>query len=1691
MGETMTLFDDELGLLTSTSIQSVDDDPETDERGYATLYTPEEDDGSEDTDDDVAFRSLRETGLSPEEAQAAVDYMRPLNEEEEMLLDDPALKGLYKVDDALHQQRLIEKTKQGTKAMDRAKEDATYGDPDMNQNEERMERQGVDSTKGWGWKSPFKAATRGFKSVAKIATMPARMLSSAAMRFVPGRDARKAALLRNTYKKLWYEHANWLAVQDKNARYPLKPRVQYEQVSKLWAKDQMRRNKLPTSFVSGESSRADALAGEILGESMGSWWWPFGTFLNLSRTTINNTADRRAGAPPEEQQNEAAPPETQDVPAEPTPEEEAAQAPVEEATEGWNDFVRTRLTGVFVGEDSLGEYATQILGKDPLPAKDNPYVDRKDPLPAKDNPYVDRIVQKIAIRLNTGGPISAGELGLLSSAAKEGHARAQKIIVALKSHGAVLAGDDSGMDPWLYKLNPVYWFSSRRKREFTDAERTRWKENAALQKHLVKQKEDLDAAERAARAAAAVESSKAQAAETEAKLKEIATSLKGSMAGSFVGHDKPTTISQVVANALEKAGKKQAAGRLYAKIKTGLPLNKDELHEAHRIAGIIGRVKVVHGDLIADSDEALAMHGTFVGACALGAIDEALKCCGEDRGVAEALSRKIASGQEPSQQDSRDFGKLTRRQEKLRKFTKSLVTGKAFVGCKQAKSWTAGAFVGAAQALNAEDKKMLSAIAKLAKIGNPRAQKALAALRRSGVVAGDVMGLSVGKFFKYATAPVWLPAKGIYKAAKWTGQQLGIVSKGGGSSPEQVRLAQMAAARKRREAAAARAAAADAQTAAEERAQQAIAAAADAEADAKDAEALAKEQAMRTKEIEADPGSIAPTDESDGEFIGGWASHVGRGTTDAKIVVKANEVSPTGIKIRAGNRLYRQAKAGNPKAVKAIEAMVAKAKAGDQQALRDVNAVKAGKAFAAAQARAQRKQVAAAKKAQRKQAIAAVREARRKKVVALQKRYESRIANRLCRMSRKHELRKHWKVERMAAAGHPKAKVYVAKQVALSKQGDKKALARVQAMKQGRLVRQKVRTPREIRNMRQAERFVRLLARNNPKTVRQYEILKAAANKGNPNAIRAIDRIMLAAMVVSTVNRGTVVYRKPKKTDPKKEMARKGSPARKKARQQVAVARGKAAAGTASREELAAGAKAAHALGDEEEAGRLVGLAAVAPSATETIKKKAATVAAAEAGNPEAKAELAENLAGARKGDPNAVKEIGKAMAVDTVAKIDAGQPVSPTMRDALVVNERIKAGDPVAVAQAREIAEQATKADPASEATLAAGALVAAKTLDQSLAAKPRAKAELLEKAIPPIPEGEKGAVESEVAEVLAKANAGTVTAEEGQRGVALALRLRKPRLAAEISAKSPPVEESEFPLSSLPDQPLPPITGFLDLVKESVKALALATPDPLANYRSGLVARSRKSVEPDANMGWSAFNFFRPFLPGLAMASMPVMAVTSLASLIKKPQAQKVVVQMPPPAAPAAAVKPTTPAAKPNPHEAAESSGESEDNTLETLMRKVQGDDELEHLMRAAIVNDKVSRMFKPTRGLIMTPEGHRASILKLVAILHQSGEVRRQNLLARAQKGDAEARTELQKIDRSVPLKDKITAALLGDSTGADAFQDLVANALKTKKMSKDDFNRATKTNLPPNADEDTKKASAIQLLKFLEGKGVKVG
>ena len=170
------------------------------------------------------------------------------------------------------------------------------------------------------------------------------------------------------------------------------------------------------------------------------------------------------------------------------------------------------------------------------------------------------------------------------------------------------------------------------------------------------------------------------------------------------------------------------------------------------------------------------------------------------------------------------------------------------------------------RAWQGDQKAQFTLIALKAKAGQPRAQQALAQLRATGQISGSSVGW-LGTALKWGTSPVWAPAYGVYKGAKWTGQQLGITSKGG-SNPEQQRLAMMRAAAKRRQAAEARAAAADAQTAAEQRAQAAIADAADAEADAADAEALAREEAMKTKEVDADPSQASP-----GPDTTGWGFH--------------------------------------------------------------------------------------------------------------------------------------------------------------------------------------------------------------------------------------------------------------------------------------------------------------------------------------------------------------------------------------------------------------------------------------------------------------------------------------------------------------------------------------------------------------------------------------------------------------------------------------------------------------------------------------------------------------------------------------------------------------------------------------------------------------------------------------------------
>ena len=58
-------------------------------------------------------------------------------------------------------------------------------------------------------------------------------------------------------------------------------------------------------------------------------------------------------------------------------------------------------------------------------------------------------------------------------------------------------------------------------------------------------------------------------------------------------------------------------------------------------------------------------------------------------------------------------------------------------------------------------------------------------------------------------------------------------------------------------------------------------------------------------------------------------------------------------------------------------------------------------------------------------------------------------------------------------------------------------------------------------------------------------------------------------------------------------------------------------------------------------------------------------------------------------------------------------------------------------------------------------------------------------------------------------------------------------------------------------------------------------------------------------------------------------------------------------------------------------------------------------------------------------------------------------------------------------------------------ADEFKQLIVAAVKSKKMSKDDFNKAIKVHVKPDASDADKKTAGGKVLKFLVAKGVKVG
>jgi hypothetical protein len=425
------------------------------------------------------------------------------------------------------------------------------------------------------------------------------------------------------------------------------------------------------------------------------------------------------------------------------------------------------------------------------------------------------------------------------------------------------------------------------------------------------------------------------------------------------------------------------------------------------------------------------------------------------------------------------------------------------------------------------------------------------------------------------------------------------------------------------------------------------------------------------------------------------------------------------------------------------------------------------------------------------------------------------------------------------------------------------------------------------------------------------------------------------------------------------------------------------------------------------------------------------------------------------------------------------------------------------------------------------------AAALASSLASKPAARKELMAKVNEPVPPAEQSAAQAELASIVKKTDEGTVTPAEGRQGVELAMRLGKPRVAAEISAKAPPLEVDA--MSSLPDNPLPPIAGIWNLFKETLKALTFTTLDPLANYREGLAARSKDSATSSGSfVGWSPFDLFKSkkSLSLLAMLSAPVSASAAVANLVKSqkkgaPLSPSAKASLAPPASPAKGEGLKGGSLKPP------ASTAGADDPCEVVRKKMWG-------RPYPIIVDKNSTRDALARGEKIMGEPFEAFLSRS----SREGKVKVSSAGARlfflkappwhvvddkapsaSSAGVDDPRSLFQKAvgEKKMSRDDFNRAVELHCGPGADAarkkefgarmldylaakkvvvsgesaptgnvvvFKGLVAKSLEDKKMSRDDFNKAVAANLKSTSTKDEKTLAAAQLLRFLEKRGVKV-
>lgn len=1436
--------------------------------------------------------------VTPQEAFEEMKYSAPLDEGERQILNETPFLGpeLSFVDDADHAEWMYDHQRLKKNALDDAFEDQMYGEL-------------MDDESGWGFSSITNAVKKIGKGALKYnpATLalkynPATLAAKALIKkFVPSRDAQKAALLRRTNSRLVQGRANFLQIADIRNGIKNRPRSYYVALAKPWSRSRLAAAGLPTSYTTGE------VAASILGteDMMGSWWNPFswfqsktnyvvqnaqGEITEMDQGTFNAWLAQQQAAQGDPSQAAVDPSQQPALDPSMDPSQQAAFDPSQmtdpsmdpSASQGDDDWTRAIDLHQMIEKAARGDQGAlgalrQIKTK----------AARGDAQARSDMNEISNYQKETGMSVTGDEQIIAGsapdyemmvgdadEAGAFSSFAGEvtparsiSSSRYKQLTVQwarrmsgqTKPNAAALSAahnrlaaqlkkrgisvvDSSGnsmMGAWLYKLSPMYWLKSERERKLIDAEKSNWQRTQDLAKANKKKGEELEAGKRAAYQHEQAKSAEQQSQEMEAQLEDIEKSITS---GDLMGADAGPALEAIAAGKDAARGNAKKAGALAAKLEAGEPLSSDELARLRSCMKMCHHLRALHDELHAKVTPAAA--DTPPSTSGYHSYEQAKSTQSSFLGsrIGEPATEILG----PTNTEIVGSARFQRpnisnlpvnKQRHLVALTAIAATNPAGISAYVKRNGLR---------LSARDMANIKIAAARTQAIITRPGYAKASMRGDSLMGDDSMGFSWGKLLTAPLAAAALPAAaitwGMHKVVqapldliKWGARKGGWGGGKGSSSSSstnpQALQAALKAAQQRQIAAQQRIAAANAATDAAQQQAAANAAAADAEAQAQQAEADAQQAQIDAQNPNPPGYGDGSYDDQSGSvsvlgaefFSGAFVGEIDDPKAK-KIVEEAGKNTPTGKKIRAGATLYHKAKKGDAKSKLAIAKIQAKAKAGDPQAQRDYNAVKAGKIAVHAKGRAHWKI-----------ALKRRNEAANKRGIAIRKRLEAKAGARLGEHTRRKKLAHIAKVEALAAKGHPKAKASVARTVARAKAGDKKAQTTVAALKLARHVRTAAKTPAERKRLHEAQKVVYKARKGNKKAIRQIALIDAAASHGQPNAKRAKARLNVAARVEHAVATGKIV-------PPSKNVLSHSA-----AKKHVKHVKNRIDLGIATREEALSAAKVARAAGDRKTAGAFALHASRLPSAKQPIKDAAAVAAAANNGSADAKLAIDNTLVAAQAGDPKAITQAGHLAAAQAVDAVNKGKPMPPAIAEATMTVERARAGDEEAkrtVARAGDAAQDPEHPNH-DRGVEAAVALTAAATVASALAANAAAKKHWMNEAKKStgthIDSEEHGKAQTELAELMAKLHEGSATYAEGLRARNLAMSLDQPKVAAEISAIMPPRDTIDTPMSSLPDAPEPAIRGPMALLREALRALAFATPDPFANWREGIRSRGQ----------------------------------------------------------------------------------------------------------------------------------------------------------------------------------------------------------------------------------------------------------